>query len=341
MKNVTLRQLRAFASVARHLSFARAAEELHLTPPAISMQVKELEEQVGLPLFDRSGRSVSLTTVGEYVLAHAKRVLAVMKDAEDMVARFRGLQGGVLDIGMVSTAKYFLPRLLALFRAEHPDVEVRLHVGNNREQLVRLMQNHDVELAVMGRPPKEMATRAEPFAMHPHVLVTAVDHPFTRMELVPANLLAREGFIVREQGSGTRAALDEYMEEHHLGTHVVMEMASNEAIKQAVMAGMGVSLLSLHTIGLELEHGLIAAPDVEGLPLMRRWHVVHNLAKTLSPAAEAFRYFILERGEAFLAENFPEGPAGRAAARPAERRSSTRAPRTGTARRPPARRRPR
>lgn len=309
MKNVTLRQLRVFASVARHLSFARAAEELHLTPPAISMQVKELEEQVGLPLFDRSGRSVSLTTVGEYVLAHAKRVLAVMKDAEDMVARFRNLQGGELNIGMVSTANYFLPKLLALFRAEHPNVEVRLHIGNNREQLVKLMQNHDVELTVMGRPPKELATRAEPFAMHPHVLVTSTDHPFTRMERVPAALLAREGFIVREPGSGTRAALEEFMEEHHLGLHVVMEMASNEAIKQAVMAGMGVSLLSLHTIGLELRHGLIATPEVEGLPVMRRWHLVHNLAKTLSPAAEAFRYFILERGEAFLAENFPDTPA--------------------------------
>lgn len=347
MKNVTLRQLRVFASVARHLSFVRAAEELHLTPPAISMQVKELEEQVGLPLFDRSGRAVSLTTVGEYVLAHAKRVLAVMKDAEDMVARFRGLQGGVLDVGMVTTANFFLPQLLALFRAEHPNVDVRLHVGNNREQLVRLMQNHDVELTVMGRPPKEMATRAEPFAMHPHVLATALDHPFTRMERVPAAALAREGFIVREQGSGTRAALEEFMAEHRLGLQVTMEMASNEAIKQAVMAGMGVSLLSLHTIGLEVEHGLIATPEVEGLPVMRRWHVVHNLAKTLSPAAEAFRYFILERGEAWLAEHFPDGPrpprsvAAKDAPTADSPRSATRAARTGTTRKAPARPRPR
>ena len=344
MKNVTLRQLRTFASVAKHLSFARAAEELHLSPPAVSMQVKEFEEQVGLPLFDRSGRTVSLTTVGEYVLAHAKRVLALMKDAEDMVARFRGLQGGELNIGMVSTAKYFLPHLLALFRADHPNVEVRLHVGNNREQLVRLMQSHDVELTVMGRPPRELATRAEPFGMHPHVLVTALDHPFTRMERVPASALAREGFIVRERGSGTRAALEEYMDEHRLAPQVVMEMASNEAIKQAVMAGMGVSLLSLHTIGLELEHGLIATPEVEGLPVMRRWHVVHNLAKTLSPAAEAFRYFILERGEAWLAEHFPDRPAVRPADRPdapdatAEPpRSTRRAASRGTGRRPPAR----
>ncbi len=308
MKNVTLRQLRVFASVAKHLSFARAAEELSLTPPAVSMQIKEFEAQVGLPLFDRSSRTVSLTTVGEYVLAHARRVLAVMRDAEDMVARFRGLRGGVLDVGMVSTAKYFVPRLLAEFRREHPGIELHLQVGNNREQIVALMQQGDVELAIMGRPPAEWATRAEPFAQHPHVLVAAVDHPFARMERVPAMALQDEEVIMREPGSGTRAAFDEFLQAHHLRPRVVMQMSSNESIKQAVMAGMGVSLLSLHTIGLELEQGLIATPEVEGLPVMRRWHVVNNLAKTLSPAAEAFRYFILERGEAYLAEHFPPGP---------------------------------
>ena len=308
MKNVTLRQLRVFASVARHLSFARAAEELSLTPPAVSMQIKELEAQVGLPLFDRSKRKVSLTTVGEYVLAHTRRMLAVMRDTEDMVARLRGLQGGALDIGMVSTAEYFLPRMLAQFRYEHPGIEVRLQVGNNRSQVVALMQQGEIELAIMGRPPTESATRAEPFALHPHVLVTSVEHPFAHMEQVPAQALGMEGFIMREPGSGTRAAIDEYMHTHRITPHIVMQMSSNEAIKQAVMAGMGVSLLSLHTIGLELTHRLIAAPEVEDFPVMRRWHVVNNLAKTLSPAAEAFRYFILERGETFLAEHFPQEP---------------------------------
>ena len=305
MKNVTLRQLRVFASVARHQSFARAADELSLTPPAVSMQVKELEAQVGLPLFDRSRRHVALTTVGEYVLAHTRRVLAVMRDAEDMVANLRGLQGGELDVGMVGTAEYFLPRLLAEFRREHPGIDIRLQVASNRSQLVALMQQGDVELAIMGRPPTESATRAEPFALHPHVLVTAVDHPFTRLEQVPAAALAEEGFIMREPGSGTRAALDHFMHACRITPRVVMQMSSNEAIKQAVMAGMGISLLSLHTIGLELRHRLIATPEVEGMPVMRRWHVVNNLAKTLSPAAEAFRYFILERGESFLAEQFP------------------------------------
>ena len=312
MKNVTLRHLRVFAAVARHLSFARAAEELNLSPPAVSMQIKELEVEIGLPLFDRTSRKVSLTTVGEYLLAYTRRVLAAMRDAEDVVARFRGLKTGALDVGMVSTAKYFVPRMLAQFRDDHPGIEIRLQVCNNRDEVVSLMQQGAVELAIMGRPPQGWPTRAEPFAMHPHVLVTSVDHAFARRELVPVSALADEGFIVREPGSGTRAALDEFMHAHHLSTRHVMQMSSNESIKQAVMAGMGVSLLSLHTIGLELDHGLIAAPEVEGLPVMRRWHVVNNLAKTLSPAAEAFRYFILERGEAFLAQQFGRHDVSRA-----------------------------
>lgn len=307
LKNATLRQLRVFSAVARHLSFVRAAEELGLTPPAVSMQIKELETEVGLPLFDRSSRKVSLTMVGEYVLAYTQRVLAAMRDAEDMVARFRGLKTGVLDVAMVSTAKYFLPRLLVRFRDEHAGVEVRLHVGNNREEVVALMREGRVELAIMGRPPRDWPSRSEPFAMHPHGLVTSVEHPFARMEKVSARSLITEEFIVREPGSGTRAALDEYMDAHQMTPRIVMQMSSNEAIKQAVMAGMGVALLSLHTVGLELDHHLIATPETEGLPLMRRWHVVNTLAKTLSPAAEAFRYFVLETGEAFLARHFGHG----------------------------------
>jgi DNA-binding transcriptional LysR family regulator len=158
MKNATLRQLRVFASVARHLSFIRAAEELKLTAPAVSMQIKELEAEVGFPLFDRTSRQVSLTMVGEYVLGHARRVLAAMRDAEDLVARFRGLKTGQLDVGMVSTAKYFLPRMLAQFRQEHPGIEIRLQVADNREEIVSLMQQGDIELAVMGRPPKDWPT---------------------------------------------------------------------------------------------------------------------------------------------------------------------------------------
>lgn len=301
--NITFRQLRVFAEVARRGSVLRAAEALHLTPPAVSMSIKEIETQVGLPLFDRAGRQLSLSTAGEYFLVYARRLLGTLKEAEDAMARFKGVESGVLTIGMVSAAKYFLPQLLAQFHAEHPSVEVRLRLGN-REQLVALMQANEVDMSVMGRAPKEWPNRAEPFAMHPHVLVTASSHPFAQTEGVPAAALAREGFIVREPGSGTRAALEEYLAAHHLEPMFIMEIASDEAIKQAVIAGLGVSLVSLHTIGLEWQNGLIAAPHVEGLPLMRRWHLVTAAAKMLSPAAEAFRYFMLERAEAHLAAMF-------------------------------------
>ncbi|HTN50577.1 MAG TPA: LysR family transcriptional regulator [Burkholderiaceae bacterium] len=304
MKGVTLRQLRVFSAVARHLSFGKAAEELHLTPPAVSMQIKELEQQVGLPLFDRSGRVVALTTTGEYLLVYVRKILATLKDAEDSVARFRGLQSGRLTIGMVSTAKYFVPRLMALFRAEHPGIDVRLKIGGNREQLVVLLQANEVDLAIMGRPPREMATRAEPFAVHPHVIVTPPDHPLMKAGHAPAAALSNYEFLIREEGSGTRAAMETYFSDHRLQVRVAMEMTSNETIKQAVMAGMGISLLSLHTIGLELKAGLIAVPDIEDLPLLKRWYIVNTLAKTLSPAAEAFRYFVLEEAERFLAREY-------------------------------------
>ena len=304
MRNATLRQIRVFAAAARHRSFGKAAEELHLTPPAVSMQIRELEGQVGLPLFDRTGRQVALTVTGEYLLVYAKKILATLKDAEDAIARFRRLETGRVSIGMVSTAKYFVPRLLAQFRKEHPAIDVKLAVGGNREQLVALLQANDVDLAVMGRPPRELATRAEPFAVHPHAIVTAPDHPLMRIGHAPASLLASYEFIIREPGSGTRAAMEKYFADHRLQPRVAMEMTSNETIKQAVMAGMGISFLSLHTVGLERSAGLLTVPDIEGLPVLKRWYVVNNLSKTLSPAAEAFRYFILEEGERFLAKEY-------------------------------------
>lgn len=304
MKNVTFRQLRVFAEVARELSFARAAEKLHLTPPAVTMQIKELEAHVGLPLFERQGRRVSLTTTGEYFLVYAKRLIATLKDADDAMARFKRLETGALTIGLVSTAKYFVPHLLARFRVEHPGVDVRLQVTGNREQLVAMLHANEVDLAVMGRPPKELATRAEPFAAHPHVFVAPPAHPLLALGHVPVAALAPpHAFVAREPSSGTRAAMDGFFREHRVEPRIAMEMSSNETLKQAVMAGMGLSFLSLHTIGLELRSGLMHILDVEDTPVMRTWNVVHLLSKVLSPAAEAFRYFILEEGEAHLMQH--------------------------------------
>ena len=301
MKNVTFRQLRVFTEVAKHLSFVRAAEALHLTPPAVTMQVKELEAGVALPLFDRQGRKVALTTAGEYFLVHAKRLLAGLKEADDAMARFRKLETGLLTVGMVSTAKYFVPRLLTRFRIEHPGIEVRLHVSQNREQLVQLMSTGEADLGIMGRPPRELLTRAEPFAAHPHVFVAPPDHPLTRSGQTPAAALADHPLIVREAASGTRALMDRFFVDHRVEPRIAMEMPSNETIKQAVMAGMGLSFLSLHTLGLELRAGEIELLRVEGTPVMRLWNVVHLQSRVLSPAAEAFRYFILEEGETYLA----------------------------------------
>jgi DNA-binding transcriptional LysR family regulator len=303
MKNLTFRQLRVFTEVARQLSFVRAAETLHLTPPAVTMQVKELEGHAGLPLFERQGRKVALTTAGEYLLVYAKRMLATLKEADDVMARFKRVEAGLLTVGLVSTAKYFLPMLLARFREEHPGVELKLMVGGNRDQLVQWLQQGDIDLAVMGRPPREIATRAEPFAAHPHVFIAPPGHPIRSVGHPPASALARQPMIVREAASGTRALMNRYFQDHREEPRIAMEMPSNESIKQAVMAGMGLSFLSLHTMGLELRAGLLEIVPAEDTPIVRTWNIVRMQSKLLSPAAEALRYFIIEHGESFLAEH--------------------------------------
>lgn len=304
MKSVSLRQLTVFASVAKHLSFARAAEELHLSQPAVSMQIKELERSCELPLFERAGRTVRLTMPGEYLLVYARRVLATLKEADALMAGLRGVEGGRMTIGMVSTAEYFVPRLLARFRAEHPAVEIRLSIGNNREQLVRQLRDNEVDLAVMGRPPRELDARAEPFAANPLSIIAAPEHPLARRRRTAPKALEAEPFIVREPGSGTRAAMEQFFRDQRIAPPFAMEMSSNETIKQAVIANMGLAFVSLHTVALELSVGQLAALKVAGLPLMRRWHIVNIQAKPLSPAAESFRYFVLDQGESLLAEQF-------------------------------------
>ncbi len=301
--NLSFRQLRVFLEVAQRGGVTAAANALHLTPPAVSMQIKELENQVGLQLFDRNGRTLVLSTAGEYFVVHAKRMLGALRDADNAMARFKKLEHGLLTVGMVSTAKYFVPRLLGLFRQEHPGIEVRLTVANNRESLLTQMDAGQIDLSIMGRPPPELSTRSEAFAAHPLVFVAPPGHPLMRIGHPPLKALTGYPFIVREQGSGTRSAMESFFAEQRFEPQITMEMSSNEAIKQAVMADMGISFLSLHTIGLELRMGLLKRIDVEGTPIMRTWHVVHLQSKVLSPAAEAFRYFVIERGEDMLVEH--------------------------------------
>ncbi len=301
--NITFRQLRVFAEVARQGSMARAAAALHLTPPAISMQIKEIEGQVGLILFDRMGRNLRLSTAGEYFLVHAKRMLADLREAENAMARFKGLEQGLLTIGMLSTAKYFVPRLLASFNAVHPGIDVRLRVVGNREQLVQQMHAGEIDISVMGRPPRELETRAESFAAHPLVFIAPPGHPLLAVAQPAPEHLQNYPFMVREPGSGTRTTLENFFAEQRVVTQVTMEMSSNETIKQAVMAGLGLSFLSLHTIGLEVRSGLLAILPIAGTPVMRTWYVVHLQSKVLSPAAEAFRSFLRVHGETYLKQH--------------------------------------
>lgn len=303
MKNATFRQLRVFSEVARHLSMARAAEALHLTPPAISMQIRELEQHVGLPLFERNGRRLSLTTGGEYMLVYARRILATVKDAQDAAARLARQESGLLTLGMVSTATWFVPRLVVDFKREHEGVDVRIVLGN-REQLLTALAQNEVDIAIMGRPPRDMATRAEPFAAHPHVFIAPRGHALERVGHPTPSALAPYEFIIRERGSGTRALFEDFMSRQAIEPRLAMELPSNELIKQCVVNGLGLGFVSLHTIENELDRGELTLLSVEGTPVIRAWNCVHMLSKLLSPPAEAFRYFVLEHGERLLAQRF-------------------------------------
>ena len=295
--------MRVFNAVARHLSFAKAAETLHVSAPAITMQIKELEAEVGMPLFERQGRKVSLTTSGEYMLVYARKILALLKDAEDATARLKRIETGKLTIGMVDTTTYFIPAMLRRFLNEHEGIELVLKVGN-RLELIQWLQNSEVDIAIMGSPSSEISTRAEPFAANPLVFVASPDHPLASELGLKAEDLRQQSFIVREQGSGTRNAMEAFFTQARFQPRFTMELKSNDAIKQAVKANLGLSFLSLHTIGLELQATQLSILDVRGSPVVRAWHVVHAMSKLLSPAAEAFRYFVLEHGESDLATQF-------------------------------------
>ena len=299
MRNATLRQLRTFAEVARRLSFTAAAKALHLTQPAVSMQVRQLEEAAGLPLVEQLGRRVHLTDAGRELLRYAGGIADLMREAEEAMRALQGIGGGELSIAVTSTAKYFAPRLLAEFRRRHPEVRLRLAVSN-REAVVRALTDNAVDLAVMGRPPRGLDTDAAAFAKHPIAVIAAPDHPLAGRRRLPLEALAGETFIIRERGSGTRAAMEHVFAERAFRARETMEMSSNETIKQAVMAGMGIAFLSTHTIGLELRAGRLVLLAVSGLPVMREWYVIHRRGKRLSPAAQAFKSFLLEQGAALI-----------------------------------------
>jgi DNA-binding transcriptional LysR family regulator len=307
IQHVSLRQLRVFEAAAAHRSFSKAAEALHLTQPGVSMHIKELETNAGLPLFERIGKKLYITEAGQELLGRAREILRALKDAEDALDGLKGLRRGRINLAVVSTAKYFVPQLLARFRSDYPQLEIRLAV-NNRNSVIEQLVANDVDLAIMGRSPQSLDTVAEPFAQNPHVIIAAPDHPLARRRRITVEAVAKETFIVREPGSGTRLAMQQFFEERGLMCQVGMEMASNETIKQAVMAGMGVSFISRHTIDLEIQTRRLVVLDVRGTPVVRQWHVAHLAKKRLSPTAAAFKEFVLTHGRELLrARALPPG----------------------------------
>ncbi len=299
MRPYTLKQIQTFQEVARQKSVSKAAERLFVTQPAVSMQIRQLEEAFGLALLEPVGRNIRLTQAGELFLAHAQAAMGQLKDLEALMADHTGLKKGRIDLAVVSTAKYFIPMLLVQFAKLFEGITVQLQI-DNRENVLGLLARNEADLVVMGRSPADLDCEATAFATNPLAIVAAPGHALVRRKHLPFTALADYKFVVREEGSGTRAAMERLFSEQHTPLHIEMEMPSNETIKQAVMAGMGLSFLSLRTMRHELASGHMAMVDVQGLPSSGSWYVTHLRQKKLSPAARAFKGFLVEQGGALM-----------------------------------------
>jgi DNA-binding transcriptional LysR family regulator len=317
MKHVTLRQMRVFLAAARHMNFSRAAEELHLTQPAVSTQLKELAAVAGLPLFERIGRRTYLTPAGEEMLHCARAITERLREADEALAQLKGITGGRLNVAVISAGDYFFPRVLAAFGARHPGVTFNLTV-HNREGLLRHLAENLTDLAIMVRPPRDTDTVAIPFAPHPYVIVAAPDHPLARARQIPRAALNRERFVQREHGSDTWNSMREVFGRQFPRLNIAMQIQSTETIKQAVLAGFGIAFLSAHTLALDLRAGNLVVLDVQGFPAILHWYLVHHRAKRLPPVAAAFKEYLLHDGAALIERLVSlELPGGARATRPA------------------------
>lgn len=290
--HVTLRQLQVFESVARNLSYTRAAQELHLSQPAVSMQIKQLEEKVGLDLFEQLGKRIFLTEAGREMHHYSRNIAQQLTEASEVIEQLKGLKRGKLVIAVAGTANYFAPRLLAVFSRQFEAVTVSLDV-TNRTGLLQHLEDNDSDMVIMGMPPKNMELDAAAFMDNPLVIIAPRDHELADADNIPLSRLQQETFVVREQGSGTRIAMERFFTENGISITTGMEMSSNEAIKQAVEAGLGLGIISLHTLELELETQRLIVLNAESFPIMRRWYVVHRQDKRLPPVALAFKQFML------------------------------------------------
>ena len=300
MKTMTLRQLRAVQAAQRTGRIVKAARELGLTQPAVSLQIQQAEALAGTPLFDRLRGGLRPTAAGTAVVEAAQAIEEHLRALGDELDAIRSGKRGRLRLGVVSTAKYIAPAIMAALIRAHPDIEMSLWVGNRAETIASL-EAHQIDLALMGRPPREFPVRAMQFGPHPFVIIAPVDHPLAGQQHISKLRIAEEHFLVREPGSGTRVALDIYLSEiPGRIDNIGVELGSNETIKQAVMAGLGIALISAHTIAQEIEIGRLAILRAEGMPIQRHWFLVSRADRMLTPAMQAFEQFLQRQGSQFL-----------------------------------------
>jgi DNA-binding transcriptional LysR family regulator len=299
MRNATLRQMRMLAAVVRTGSVTEAATALNVTPPAVTMQLRLLQDLAGLPLVERGPAGMVATEAGRVVAEAAARMEALLAECGAAVAALSGGDQGVVAVGVVSTAKYFAPRALAGFLRLHPGIDLRLSIGN-RADVIEGLRALALDIAIMGRPPDDLPVDADFFGDHPHVVVARPDHRLAGRRAIDAATIARETFLVREPGSGTRGLMERFFGAAGVMPRIGMQIGSNETIKQAVIAGLGITFISAHTVEAELSGRRLVVLDVEGLPAVRQWFVVSARQRALLPAARKLRSFLLEEGRLYL-----------------------------------------
>jgi len=297
--HLTLKQLRIFEAVAEHRNYTQAARMLFLTQPAVSMQIKQLEEQAGLALFERRGKQTHITEAGKELLHYSHIIHQQLEEAGQVLDELRGVQRGRLHLTMASTANYFAPRLLATFCERFPAVQVSLDVSN-RDGLLQALEDNTTDIVIMGKPPASMPVNCEVFMENPLVVIAPPAHPLSGRKRVSLPEMAKHPFIVRERGSGTRAAVERFLAQHDIERPSGMEMSSSEAIKQAVQAGLGLGVVSLHTLEMELTLNRLDILDVEDFPIMRHWRIVYRKDKRFSAVAQAFHDFIISEAGQIL-----------------------------------------
>ncbi|RST53117.1 LysR family transcriptional regulator [Variovorax sp. MHTC-1] len=320
-KHASFRQLNTFHAVARLGSVSLAADEMHLTQPAVSIQIGTLEESAGTPLLQRTGRGIRLTEAGELLAGYAGRILDLWREAGEEMATLQGVFSGTLRVGAITTAEYLLPPILVNFAKEHPKVKLKLQVGN-RDEIVRMLAGQEIDVAIMGRPPAELKTDSSAFAKHPMAFLAAPGHPLMSAPKPSLALLSDTRMLVRERGSGTRTTVERFFKDNGLPLRIGSELSSNEAIKQMCAAGFGIAFLSMHTCVLEMNAGLLGLLPVPGNPIVRDWYVMHLASRQLPQVALAFEDYLRTHGQAQIQQQLGPLPVVR---KPTRKRSAARA----------------